>query len=119
MDDMVEVGAAPERLAWDQVAAGFVVHLVAAMTGVAPRAIALGTRAGPAAARARQIAMYLAHTGLEWTLTRTGAAFGRHHSTVVHACRRVENMREMRMFDVRIARLEACLRNLPLEGAPL
>lgn len=39
----------------------------------------------------RQIAMYLARTLTEASLPEIGRKFGKHHSTVMHACNKVEN----------------------------
>ena len=38
----------------------------------------------------RQVAMYLAREVAKLSLPAIGAAFGRDHSTVLHACRKIE-----------------------------
>lgn len=106
----------PERKAVDDSLTGLVVQLVAAITRLDPRDIYNADRKGTLAAKARQIAMYLAHTGLDWTQTQTGEAFGRDRSTVAHACSRVEDWREDPAFDRRLSGLEAWLQALPREG---
>lgn len=103
----------------DRLFAALVVHVVATATGMEPQAIFAPDRNGASAARARQIAMYLAHTGLDWTQARTGVAFGRDRSTVCHACARVEDLREDPAFDARLCGLEDWLRALPAREAPL
>lgn len=59
---------------------------------------------------ARQLAMYLAHVGLGLPQTDVAQAFNRDRSTVAHACRRIEDMRDEAAFDHHVARMESCLR---------
>lgn len=99
--------------------AKLVIEVVALATRLDPREIMTDTRNAAPAARARQIAMYLAHTGLNWTQARTGSAFGRDRSTVGHACTRVEDLREDPAFDARLGGLESWLQALPGVEAPL
>lgn len=100
--------------------AAFIAQAVALSTGVGAGAIADSGRNGAAAARARQIAMYLAHTALSWPLWRVGLAFGRDRTTAGHACAVVERLRDDRLFDTRLEDLEACLRAAPAVcGLPL
>ena len=42
----------------------------------------------------RQIAMYLARTLTEASFPEIGRKFGKHHSTVMHACNKIENKRK-------------------------
>ena len=56
--------------------------------------------------RARQVAMYLSHVGLEMSLSRVAIAFDRDRSTVAHACHRIEEMRDEADFDSWLDRLE-------------
>lgn len=46
-----------------------------------------------AVARPRQVAMYLARNLLDHSFPEIGRAFGRDHSTVMSACRRIESLR--------------------------
>lgn len=103
----------------DRSFAALVVHLVSAITHSTAAEIIAETRSEARVSRARQISMYLAHTGLNWTQAYTGRVFGRDRSTVAHACKQVETMREDGLFDRRIGRLERWLRALPLEGSLL
>lgn len=64
-------------------------------------------RAGTA--RARQVAMYLAHVAKGISLTSIGAAFGRDRTTVSYACRLIEDLRDDKQFDAELDRLEALL----------
>ncbi|MGV6874684.1 helix-turn-helix domain-containing protein [Pseudochelatococcus sp. B33] len=62
------------------------------------------------AALARAVAIYLAAIGFGLSATATGRAFGRHRSTVDHACRRVEDRRDADPgFSLAIACLEHAL----------
>lgn len=56
--------------------------------------------------RARQVAMYLSHVGMEMSLSRVAFAFERDRSTVAHACHRIEEMRDDTAFDAWLQRLE-------------
>ncbi|MDV3251581.1 chromosomal replication initiator DnaA [Devosia sp. BK] len=60
-------------------------------------------------ARARQVAMYLAHVVKGVSLTAIGSAFGRDRTTVSYACGLIEDMRDDPGFDAELDRLEALL----------
>lgn len=62
-------------------------------------------------ARARQLAMYLAHVILGETLTSIGQAFGRDRTTVSYACGLIEDMRDDATFDAEVSALEFALQN--------
>lgn len=70
------------------------------------------TRGEAAVARARQVAMYLAHTSYGLSLTEVGELFGRDRTTVAHACRLVEEHREDLAFDRAMDLLEGVVRVL-------
>ena len=59
----------------------------------------------------RQLAFYIVHVGLGWSLQRTGRLFGRQRSTISHACRQVEDRRDRTDLDRQIARLESLVRD--------
>ena len=61
-------------------------------------------------ARARQIAIYLAHVGFGLNYTHLGEAFGRDRTTIRHACFRIEDAREGIAFDRALDFLEGALR---------
>lgn len=82
------------------------VRLVAADFDVEPDDLLSTTREAAPIAFARQVAMYLAHTALGMTMHAVGRAFGRERQTVRHACHLVENCRDERAFDERLADLE-------------
>ena len=101
------------QLRLDESRAAFVMDLVALATGVPAAHIRSPTRNHARAARARQIAMYLAYVAWQWPLARIGGAFGRDRTTAGYACRLVEDLRDDRQFDIKLERLEACLKNAP------
>jgi chromosomal replication initiation ATPase DnaA len=72
----------------------------------------LPTRGPAHVARARQVAMYLAHVGCELSLTEAGELFGRDRTTAKHACCVVEERREEPHFDRALDLLERVVRVL-------
>lgn len=72
---------------------------VAAAFGIEERQLFGRTRGAPQVARARQVAMYMAHVAVPMTLTDVGRAFGRDRTTAAHACRVVEMARDHKPFD--------------------
>ena len=118
LDAMVAHASAPRRRRQDDLqTAAFIAQAVAFSTGVGAGAIADPGRNGAAAARARQIAMYLAHTALSWPLWRVGLAFGRDRTTAGHACAVIERLRDDKLFDARLEDLEMCLKAAPVACA--
>lgn len=69
-------------------------------------AIRHGSRGVARIARARQVAMYLAHVGCGLTMKQAGELFGRDRTTVAHACLIVENRRDDPNFDRALDLLE-------------
>lgn len=110
LEDLWAISPDPRR---DKLAAAFITHTVALATGVSPSDIASTGRTSKAAARARQIAIYLAHVNFNWPLIRVAFAFNRDRTTCGHACHRIEDMRENAAFDARMAVLEACVKQAP------
>jgi len=76
-----------------------------------------GTRGGPVTARARQVAMYLAHVRGGLTYTEIGRLFARDRTTVAHACCVIEDSRDNAAFDRTIDLLEGALRALSHDPA--
>jgi chromosomal replication initiation ATPase DnaA len=110
LEDLWAISPDPRR---DRLTAAFITHAVALATGVAPSDIASTKRASKAAARARQIAIYLAHVNFNWPLIRVAFAFNRDRTTCGYACTRIEEMRENAAFDERMNALEACVKQAP------
>ncbi len=67
-------------------------------------------RRGAELARARQVAMYLAHVVGRLTLNEVAEYFGRDRSTVSHACINVEDSRESPMLEMQLEYMEKLLR---------
>jgi chromosomal replication initiation ATPase DnaA len=79
---------------------------VALVFGVRHESLRASTRGKADVARARQVAMYLCHTTLGFSLTTVGDLFDRDRTTVSHACRVVEDLRDVSDFDARLSYLE-------------
>ncbi|MEM1286896.1 MAG: helix-turn-helix domain-containing protein [Pseudomonadota bacterium] len=78
--------------------------------GVSHGALRATSRGRADVARARQVAMYLCNTYLGLTLTDVGDLFGRDRTTVAHACRLIEDLRDDIDFDLLVCCLEKALR---------
>lgn len=107
--------ARPEQLE-AEAAARLAADLTSYALGVPAEEIMTAGRGRPSAVLARQIAMYLCHTGCTLSLARVAAAFGRDRSTVAHACRLIEDKRDEPTFDGWIGALENALREAPPRG---
>lgn len=79
---------------------------VALVFGVRHESLRASTRGKAHVALARQVAMYLCHTTLGFSLTTVGDLFDRDRTTVGHACRVVEDLRDTSDFDARLSYLE-------------
>jgi chromosomal replication initiation ATPase DnaA len=75
-----------------------------------PQSQIAGRPRTPRVARARQIAIYLAHVGFGLNYTHLGDAFGRDRATIRHACGRIEDARDECGFDRALDFLESALR---------
>lgn len=91
----------PAHLSCDRVIA-----LVARQKNVPIRLLTHASRSCIAVARARQLAMYLAHVVYGRSLTDVGEAFGRDRTTVSYACSLIEDMRDDPQFDAEVCSLE-------------
>lgn len=97
-------GAVPEPAQRERI-----VVAVAQSFGLDPVLVTAPTRGSPRAALARQVAMYMAHVGCGLTFATVGRLFRRDRTTVSHACRLVEDLRDDAAFDCRMTALErAC-----------
>ncbi len=88
------------------------VNLVAEYANVDVSMIFHTRRCSTTTARARQLAMYLAHVVLGESLTDIGAAFGRDRTTVSYACNLIEDMRDDVAFDREVTDLEMRLQTM-------
>lgn len=83
-----------------------VIALVAQQKNVPIRLLTHKSRSRQAAARARQLAMYLSHVVLGRSLTEIGEAFGRDRTTVSYACALIEDLRDDPRFDAEVIGFE-------------
>lgn len=74
--------------------------------GVPFHAVLHPRRLSHAVSTTRALAMYLAHVSLGLPMSAVARSFGRHRSTVAHACRRMEDRRDFPGWDRRLAALE-------------
>ena len=94
----------------DTARAHLIVSAVAAEFSV-PEAGILGQRKGKSEiSYGRQIAMYLMHCIFGTTKSRIAEVFGRHFSTVSHACNVIEERRDDPVLDRKLIGLENRLR---------
>jgi hypothetical protein len=84
----------------------WVAFCVARDFGLDMAALFAPTRGAPRAAFARQVAMYLAHTGFALSFDTISQVFGRDRTTVSHACHVVEDGRDDIWLDCRMEALE-------------
>lgn len=89
---------------------GCLEQLVASAFQLDELLLRLPTRGRAEVARARQSAMYLAHTVFHLSLTEVGQMFDRDRTTVAHACRVIEEFREEPAFDRAMDMLERSTR---------
>jgi chromosomal replication initiation ATPase DnaA len=85
---------------------------VALVFAIDERQLSAATRGKAPIARARQVAMYIAHITWCMTLTDVGRLFGRDRTTVAHACEAIEDLRDDPTFDRRLDLLERAVRGL-------
>lgn len=90
-------------------AARFVVRLVGLLEGIGEDELLSPTRGQESTARLRQIAMYLLHTSLCVPYGEVARVFGRDRTTVSHACRLVEDLRDDPACDTMVENLEKLL----------
>ncbi len=104
-DDDVPISAggipdlAPARGIAPDVERMLIERTVAQVFGVKDCDLRRATRGRAKVARARQVAMYLAHVACGMSLTEVGRVFARDRTTVAHACGVIEDGRDDPMFD--------------------
>jgi hypothetical protein len=89
----------------------WVAFCVARDFGLDMLALFAPTRGPPRTAFARQVAMYLAHTGFELNHETISRVFDRDRSTVSHACHVVEDGRDDIWLNCRLEALELFCRS--------
>jgi chromosomal replication initiation ATPase DnaA len=80
--------------------------VVACSLRVPPGDMFAQTRCHAHTALARQIAIYLLHTGMGLSLNQVAPLFKRDRTTAAHACRRIEELRDDNQMDVLLCHLE-------------
>ena len=83
-----------------------VIDIAATLFNVSGKDLRSAGRSTLAVSRVRQIAMYVAHVTLGFTMANVGQGFGRDRTTVLHACHQIEDLREDEEFDDIVARVE-------------
>ena len=83
-----------------------VVQCVAIAFGTSAEHVRHQKRGCAKVARARQVVAYLMHTGLSLTLSDISVLLGRDRTTIGHACRMIEDLRDCPDFDHRLLMLE-------------
>ncbi len=86
-----------------------VVRLVSNSQNLEEAAVMDTNRGSSDISRARQIAMYLLHTSLSMPYGTVAKLFGRDRTTVAHACRTIEDLRDVPASDDEIVKLEGIL----------
>ncbi len=89
-----------------KISCDFVKSLVCITFDISLESLNAKTRQGARTALARQIAMYLVHVRFGINLAEIGQIFNRDRTTVSHACRLVEDMRDRVEIDFLIECLE-------------
>jgi chromosomal replication initiation ATPase DnaA len=87
-------------------------HVVSCVFAVSYHELRLARRGRANVALARQTAMYLAHVGLQLSLTEVGVLFARDRTTVAHACATIEDRRDDPEFDLALELLERAVKAL-------
>lgn len=83
-----------------------IVHIVANSFDLDPQIIVQTRRGVAKVARARQILFYLLHTSLSFPLVEIAQIFGKDRTTIGHACRLIEDLRDEAEFDGFVSKLE-------------
>lgn len=92
-----------------ETAGAFVIKLVATLEKTDPGAMRKSSRGKADICLARQMAMYLMHTVFSCSYHQVADYFGRDRTTISHACRLVEDLRDNQDFDKRLEAMENLL----------
>ncbi|MGI9351980.1 MAG: helix-turn-helix domain-containing protein [Rhizobiaceae bacterium] len=91
-----------------------VVKVICQMVAVAfeidPQILFASRRGTAQVSRARQIAFYLLHTTSSFSLVEIARIFDRDRTTIGHACRLIEDLRDKPAFDDKLKELEKTVR---------
>jgi chromosomal replication initiation ATPase DnaA len=87
-----------------------VIDIAATMFNVNGRELRQPVRSASPICRVRQMAMYVAHVTLGYSMREVGDGFGRDRTTVLHACHQIEDLRDDAEFDAMVAAMERVVR---------
>ena len=102
-------GSAQAATLVDRALRQFLLEIVALIYDVKLSQLVSPTRGRKNIAFARQVAMYLAHTGGGLSLSAVGRLFERDRTTVAHACALVEDGRDDPLFDRTLGHIESAM----------
>ncbi len=94
---------------YDQSVGSLVLKLVSTLEKVKPEALLNSSRGRADICLSRQMAMYLMHTVFSCPYHRVAVFFKRDRTTISHACRLVEDLRDNEEFDKRLEAMENLL----------
>lgn len=101
----------PRNMEWENIArVSRTTEAVARVFDISISEIMALTRRRANVAFARQNAMYLCHVAFGMSFADIGRYFGRDRTTVSHACRLIEDARDLASLDVMLDRLEFSLK---------
>ncbi len=90
----------------DRLLATFVNQMVASAFELTSERLLRVDRGSASANRARQISIYLMHTVLSFPLVKIARVYKKDRTTIGHACRVIEDLRDNPAFDDKIIELE-------------
>lgn len=99
----------PQAEEYAQSAGALVIRLVSTLEKTDPDAMRKTSRGKADICLARQMAMYLMHTVFSCSYHHVSAFFKRDRTTISHACKLVEDLRDNEEFDKRLEAMENLL----------
>lgn len=103
------IGLASLELPGEKLLATFVNQMVASAFELPSERLLRYDRGNAKATRARQIAIYLMHTGLSFSLAKVSRIYNKDRTTIGYACRLIEDLRDSPAFDDRILELKSTI----------
>lgn len=94
---------------YDGIAGNLVLKLVSILERIEPKELTGTSRGKADICLARQVAMYLMHTVFSVPYHRVADFMGRDRTTISHACKLVEDLRDNQEFDKRLEAMENLL----------
>ncbi len=101
----------------DRLLATFVNQMVASAYEIPSQRLLKDDRGTAKATRARQISIYLMHTGLSFSLSKISRIYRKDRTTIGYACRVVEDLRDTPAFDDRLIELEETINTVLILAA--